>query len=306
MAAMPAVGVKLNAPIRELTWDGIREVALAAEAGPFDSLWTEDHHFGPREWTGRGGDAWDSWTTLAALAAVTSRVRLGTIVASLNFTSPLLLARKAATVHHISGGRLILGVGAGSMRAEYPKLGVPHDHPVSRFQEAFEVVRRLLAGERFTFSGDYWELDDTWLAGAPEPDQQPEIMLGSNGPRMLRHALPRVDGWNVHWGDDDFYNDPVRFATLNARIDRACEEAGRDPGSVWRSCEIYVQMTGAHGLPLDVPDDFPIARGRQAVSDLLGRLAEAGADRVQVLVDPQTPRAVEELAAAVDGAGSTG
>jgi alkanesulfonate monooxygenase SsuD/methylene tetrahydromethanopterin reductase-like flavin-dependent oxidoreductase (luciferase family) len=300
----PKVGIKLNAPIRQVRWADIRDMALAAEQAGFDSLWSEDHQFGPRTYraasrTRVGGDPWEVWSVLAALAAITKRVRLGPIVASTNFYSPLLLARKAAAVQEFSGGRLVFGVGAGSLPAEYPKAGLPIDRPVSRFEESFEVVRRLFAGERFSYDGTYVQLSDTWLSTMPE--QPIEWMVGSLGPRMLRITLPHVDGWNTHWGDHEFWNQPGRLRQLNGWFDERCSEAGRDPSTIWRSAEVYVQVDGAHGLPVDLPDDFVPVRGdAAALAEQLAAFGEAGADLVQVLVDPQTPVAVEQLARAVE------
>ncbi|MDX1658372.1 MAG: LLM class flavin-dependent oxidoreductase [Nitriliruptorales bacterium] len=289
MSEPASVGVKVNAPLTELRWSGIRDMALAAEVSGLDSLWSEDHHFGPPD----GGDPWDVWSVLAALAAATERLRLGPIVASLNFSSPLLFARRVAAVQEISGGRLVCGIGAGSLPAEYPKAGLPIDHPVSRFEEAFEIVRRLLGGERFDYQGEYWQLEDTWLSTPPE--EPVEWMLGSTGPRMLGIALPHVEGWNAHWGS--FRNAVAGFRDLSEQVDEACEAHGRDPADLWRSAEIYVQLDGAIGLPIDLPDDFPVPRGEGEIGVVLSQLADAGADLVQVLVDPQTPEAVERLGA---------
>jgi alkanesulfonate monooxygenase SsuD/methylene tetrahydromethanopterin reductase-like flavin-dependent oxidoreductase (luciferase family) len=292
------VGVKVNAPITDIRWSQLRDMARAADQSGLDSVWSEDHQFGPRlfSWGRGGGDPWEAWSVLAAIAAVTERVRLGTIVASLNMTGPVMFARKAAAVQEISGGRLVAGIGAGSLAVEYAKIGQPIDHPVSRFEEAFEIIRRLFAGERFSFHGTYHRLEDTWLATVPETP--PEWMLGSDGPRMLELALPHVDGWNVHWSQmAEFGNRPQRFAATNRRIDEACEAIGRAPDSLWRSVEVYVQAPGARGLPVTLPEDFPIW-GIDELSERLDELAALGAHLVQVLIDPQTPDAVEAVASA--------
>jgi alkanesulfonate monooxygenase SsuD/methylene tetrahydromethanopterin reductase-like flavin-dependent oxidoreductase (luciferase family) len=289
------VGVKLNAPITDLPWSQVRAMALAADQLGFDSIWSEDHQFGPP----RGGDPWEVWTTLAALAEVTERVRLGPIVASTNFYSPLVLARKAATVQAISGGRLVFGVGAGSLPAEYPKAGLPFDHPVSRFEEAFEVMRRLFAGERFSYEGRYHRLEDTWLATVP--DQPIEWMVGSQGRRMLGITLPHVQGWNTHWSEEGCWNRPEGFAHHNEAVTARCLELGLDPSSIWRSVEVYVAVEGARGLPVDLPPEFRAIEGDAAhIAEQLAAFGEAGADLVQVLVDPQTPAGLEQLARAVE------
>jgi alkanesulfonate monooxygenase SsuD/methylene tetrahydromethanopterin reductase-like flavin-dependent oxidoreductase (luciferase family) len=312
------VGLKLNAPIGPVSWTAIREMASTAEEGGLDSLWSEDHHFEPF------GGPWDVWTVLAALAASTSRVELAPIVASTNYyPSPVILARKAATVDEISGGRLILGLGAGSGAFEYPRLGLPFDHPVSRFEEAFEIIRRLLAGERFDYEGRFHRLEDAWLSpvhrlrslGFDEERMQPTrwldddwetqptvpleipIMAGTLGPRMLGIMLPHSSGWNVHWGDEPFMNNPENLPGLHEWLDERCREAGRDPASVWRSAEVYVPFDGARGLPVPVPDELaPLPPD----AETLHRLEAVGVDHAIVLADPQTPEAVEELCRMVE------
>ncbi|HUG48360.1 MAG TPA: LLM class flavin-dependent oxidoreductase [Candidatus Limnocylindria bacterium] len=290
----PAVGIKLNAPIVDVRWSDIRDMARVADDGPFHSLWSEDHQFGPR----RGGDPWEVWSVLSALAAVTRRVYLGPIVASTNFHSPLILARKAAAVQEVSAGRLIFGLGAGSLPAEYPKAGLPFDHPVSRFEESFAVMRRLFAGERFSFEGSYYRLEDTWLANVSE--NPIEWMVGSLGPRMLGITLPHVQGWNVHWGDEPFFNRPAGYRQLSDRFTELCQGLGFEPDRYWRSAEIYVKVAGAHGLPVDLPPEFESIGGdAAAIAESLDAFAEEGVDLLQVLVDPQTAAAVEALAEAV-------
>jgi len=289
------VGIKLNAPIREVRWGAIRDMATAAEEAGFDSLWTEDHQFGPRD----GGDPWEAWSVLSALAAVTRRVDLGPIVASTNFHSPVILARKAAAVQEISGGRLIFGIGAGSAPEEYPMVGLPGDHAVSRFEESYAIMRRLFAGERFDYHGEHHTLAETWLSTVPE--QPMRWMVGSLRPRMLGVTLPTVDGWNTHWSGPDFENRAEGFRRLNAMIDERCAEVGREPSEVWRSAEVYVAVDGAHGLPLEMPDTFRVIRG--SADDIAQELAafdEAGADLLQILIDPQSSAAVEQLAEAVE------
>jgi alkanesulfonate monooxygenase SsuD/methylene tetrahydromethanopterin reductase-like flavin-dependent oxidoreductase (luciferase family) len=311
------VGVKVNAPIGPVHWSTIRDMATAAEEGGLDSVWSEDHHFEPF------GGPWDVWTVLSAIAAVTSRVSLAPIVASTNYyPSPVILARKAATVDEISGGRLILGLGAGSGAWEYPRLGLPFDHPVSRFDEAFEIIRRLFAGERFDYEGKFHRLEDTWLSPvhrlrstgfdpsriqptswldddwetAPTEPLDIPIVAGTLGPRMLRIMLPHASGWNVHWGDEPFRNDPGRLPDLFDWLDQQCAEVGRDPRDVWRSAEVYMQFDDAVGLPIVTP---PALKPLPADVDTLHRLEASGVDHVIVLADPQTPASVERLAALV-------
>ena len=304
------VGVKVNAPLGPVTWPQTRDMAAAADAGGLDSVWSEDHHFEPF------GGPHDLWTTLAALAAITERVQLAPIVASTNYyPSPVILARKAAAIHEISGGRLILGLGAGSGDFEYAKLGLPFDRPVSRFAEAFEILRRLLAGERFSYEGEFHTLEDTWLSPVhrPAPREssswldsdwatQPTapldipIMAGSLGPRMLGITLPHASGWNVHWTDRPFWNHPEQFPDVAAHIATHAAAAGRKPDELWASAEVWAQTEEAQGLPMRAPDDLtPLPLSIET----LRRCDAAGIDHLIVLIDPQTPTAVERLAATV-------
>ena len=308
------VGVKVNAPIGPVRWTTVRDMALIAEQSGLDSVWSEDHHFEPY------GGPWDVWSFLAALAAVTSRVKLAPIVASTSYyPSPVILARKAAAVHEISGGRLILGLGAGSGDFEYPKLGLPFDHSVSRFEEAFEIIRRLLAGERFDFDGRFHRLDDTWLSPIHRHDEGPTreepygwldlewaaeptrpldipLMAGTLGPRMLSIMLPYVSGWNVHWSDRPFWNNPESFPGVAGQIGAASDATDLSFANLWSSAEIWMQFDAARGLPVPVPEDL---RPLPASPETLHRCAEAGIDHLIVLTDPQTPQAIESLATIV-------
>src|SRR6185369_6381980 len=140
----------------------------------FDSIWVGDHllYDGPE----RG--PWEAWTLLSALAAVTERVTLGPLVACAGFHPPGVLAKMAASVDEVSGGRLVLGLGAGWNDPEFHAFGLPTDHRVSRFAEAFAIVRGLLAGERVTLHGTYWQADDAVLL--PAPARRVPLMVGSN------------------------------------------------------------------------------------------------------------------------------
>ena len=188
------VGVQLPEVERDVRWPEYLAMAQAAEEVGFDSIWLGDHLL----YRGDGREErgpWEAWTLLAALAAVTDRVRLGPLVACASFHPPGLIAKMAATVDEISGGRFVLGLGSGSVEIEHTIFGLPVERRVSRFAESFEIVRRLLAGERVTFEGRYWSADDAVLL--PEPARRVPLMAGSTGPRMLGITLPHVDWWNT-------------------------------------------------------------------------------------------------------------
>src|SRR5438876_6988892 len=156
------VGVQLPEVEREVRWPEVAAMARSAEEAGFDSIWLGDHLLYRGDGRAERGP-WDVWTQLAALAATTERVRLGPLVACTAFHPPGLLARMAASVDEVSGGRLVLGIGAGWNETEFRAFGIPYDRRVSRFEEAFEIVRRLLAGERLTFSGRFYAVEDALL-----------------------------------------------------------------------------------------------------------------------------------------------
>ena len=266
-------------------------MARAAEAVGFDSIWVGDHLLyrgeGERE---RG--PWDAWTLLGALAAGTQRVRLGPLVACTAFHPPGLIARMAAALAEVSGGRFVLGLGAGWNEEEFRAFGIPFDHRVSRFEESFTIIRRLLAGERVTLDGTYCQAEDAVLL--PAPPAPPPMMIGSNGPRMLGIALPHVHMWNTWY--EDFGNTPEGFAALNERISAAARDAGRDPSEIERSACVYVALDDSedeHGREPEVP---PLEGPPRRIASSLRELAEAGADEAILVVSPITERSIRELA----------
>jgi len=286
------VGIQLPEVEREVRWPEVVAIARAAEEGGFDSIWLGDHLLY------RGGGRpergpWDVWTQLAALAAATERVRLGPLVACTAFHPPGILARMAASVDDVSGGRLVLGIGAGWNEAEFRAFGVPFDHHVSRFEEAFEIVRRLLAGERVTFSGRFSTVEGAVLL--PPPARRIPLMIGANRPRMLSIALPHVDAWNTWW--DELGNDPTRFAELNAGTDAAAELVGRDPREVERSACLLVAVDPSSQERQPNPDAPAVPL--EELGAALETLAEGGADEVILVASPITEASVRELADAL-------
>jgi alkanesulfonate monooxygenase SsuD/methylene tetrahydromethanopterin reductase-like flavin-dependent oxidoreductase (luciferase family) len=141
---------------RDVRWPEYAAMAAAAEEVGFDSIWVGDHMLYRADDRPERGP-WDAWSVLAALAAVTRRVQLGPLVACTGFHPPGVIARMAAAVDEISGGRFVLGLGCGWNAGEFAAFGIPYDHRVARFEEAFAIVRGLLAGERVTFEGRYWQ-----------------------------------------------------------------------------------------------------------------------------------------------------
>jgi probable F420-dependent oxidoreductase len=277
------IGIQLPEVERDVRWPEYVAMARAAEECGFDSIWLGDHllYDAPE----RG--PWEAWTLLAALAAVTERVKLGPLVACAGFRPPAVLAKMAATVDEVSGGRLVLGIGAGWNEREFAAYGIPFDRRVSRFEEAFAIVRGLLAGERVTLHGSFHSAEDAVLL--PRPARQVPLMIGSNGPRMLAAALPHVSSWNTWYVD--YGNTAEGFAALNARISEAAERVGRDPAEIERSACAHVVLDPANPeRTLEVP---PIAGADVAAR--VRELGEAGADEVIIVAGPITERSIRAL-----------
>jgi probable F420-dependent oxidoreductase len=282
------VGVQLPEVEREVRWPELRRLALAAEAAGFDSVWVGDHLLYRGDGRPERGP-WDCWTTLAGLAVATERVRLGPLVACTAFREPGLLARAAAAVDELSGGRLVVALGAGWNRVEFDAFGLPFDRRVARFAEAFEIVRRLLAGERVAFEGAFHRVADAVLL--PPPARTPPLMVGANGPRMLELTLPHVDVWNTWF--TPYGNRADGFARLNAGVDEACERLGRDPRAVERSACVLVRVGAGRGERPDDPEAPHLpAAGLRAELD---GLAQAGADEAILVLDPIDEASIRTL-----------
>ena len=277
------VGVQVPEVERFVPWSEYVEIATAAEDAGLDSLWVGDHLlYELEDGTTRG--PWECWTLLSALAAVTERVQLGPLVASTGFHEPAMLAKLATTVDAVSGGRLILGLGAGWNEREYRAYGLAFDRRVSRFEEAFTVIRTLLRSGRIDFEGSYYRLEDMVLDPPPRPDLP--ILIGSSGRRMLSITAPYVDAWNIWFAD--YGNEPARLGPWLDRLRAAERDAGRRPGEIERTVAVLVQL-GAE--PTRRNSLNPIG-GLAALHDTLDQLADLGVGHVQLVLDPITVASV--------------
>ena len=289
------VGVQLPEVEREVRWPELLAMARRAEDVGFDSLWVGDHLL-YRTPDGAKGP-WEAWSMLAALAASTSRVELGPLVAATSFHAPAMLAKKAATVDEISGGRLILGLGAGWNETEYRAFGFPYDHRVSRFEEAFTIIRTLLREGAIDFVGRYFEARDCELVPRGPRPGGPPLMVGSIGERMLAITAPHVDAWNgwYSW----YGNRPDGLAPLMARVDAAAAAAGRSPGEITRTAAVLVRLTGGRGRLQGVasePAPEPIEGSPEAIAEALRSFAPAGIGHLQLVLDPISETSIAQMA----------
>ena len=296
------VGVQLPEVEWVTRWPQVREMARAVEEIGLDSIWVGDHLLYRDDGLPPRGP-WEAWTSLAAIAAVTERVQIGPLVAATSFHNPAILAKKAATVDEISGGRLILGLGAGWNEAEYQAYGFPFDHRVSRFEEAFTIIRTLLADGRIDFHGTYFDLGDCQLlprGPRHEHGEGPPLLVGSIGERMLRITLPWVQAWNAwySWFDNSVEGHrPMRDA-----VDAACVAAGRDPAEVERTLALLVGFPGRKGRSigdLKKPDVEPIPSDPATLAATLGDFAAEGVGHVQLVLCPINVDTIRALAPVV-------
>jgi alkanesulfonate monooxygenase SsuD/methylene tetrahydromethanopterin reductase-like flavin-dependent oxidoreductase (luciferase family) len=283
VTALPlSVGVQLPEVEREVRGTELLAMARAAEGCGFDSIWVGDHMLYRGDGRPERGP-WDAWTLLAALAASTERVRLGPLVASTAFHPPGLIARMAATIDELSGGRFVLGLGAGWNETEFRSFGIPFDRLVSRFEESFEIIRRLLAGERVSFEGRFQRVDDAVLM--PRPARPVPMMVGTSGPRMLEITLPHVGTWNAWYSW--YGNTAAGFAALGAGVATA----------VRRSACVLVAVDGGAGeRPLEA-EAPPVAP--EGLAAHLRDLAGAGADEAILVLDPITEESIRTVATAL-------
>jgi probable F420-dependent oxidoreductase len=274
-------------------WPAIRSFARAVEARGLDSVWMFDHFF-YRPDTGPIEGQHEAWTIVSAVAAATERVEIGTLVLCSSFRSPTLVAKMAATADDVSGGRLILGLGAGWHDAEYDAFGFPRDRRVDRFEETLEIVGPLLRGETVTFDGRYDRARDAVLL--PAPTRRIPILVAAFGPRMLRLTARHADAWNTAWfgAPDD------RLAERLRALDAALETEGRDPATLARTVGMNVVDLDQDADAGDDDDDDRSFRG--SIDELARAIDDyeaLGIEHLIVLLQPMTETSLERLAAAL-------
>jgi probable F420-dependent oxidoreductase len=245
------------------------EEVRTAEANGWYGVWLADHYMPDTGDTRPArGDRYECWSLLPALAAVTERIRVGTLVSPTSVHHPALLAKRAATIDRLSGGRMVLGLGAGWQINEHHAYGIDLEPPgkrVSRFEEAIGIVRSMLAEDFTTFRGEFYTI--TEAPCDPKPVQSPlPLLVGTRGPRMLRIAARHADEWNT-WSAPD-------LAGRRAALQEACDKVGRAPATVWTSVNALVEL-GSRTPP---PGRPTIGGTAQQVIDQIGQHADLGFD----------------------------
>ena len=268
-------------------WGDLRAMARTAEAVGFDAVWVSDH-VGFGDPAGAWSGAWESWTLLSALAAVTRRVRLGSYVLCAPFRQPAILAKQAETLDEVSDGRLVLGLGAGWNEAEFTSSGIPFADRFGRFEDTLRIVAAMLREGRSSHEGATVTTRSARAMSAARTPSRVEIMAGAGGPRLLRLTAELADHWNGGLRSVD------EVPGLLARVDAACLAAGREPATLRRSVEVLVRVLPD---PTDGPAEERELRGTPAeLAERLLAYAALGIDELQVQLRPNRLEAVEAFA----------
>jgi probable F420-dependent oxidoreductase len=267
-------------------WADLAAMAREAEAVGFDSIWITDHFIHRTETETRG--PWEGWSLLAALAAVTERVEIGPLVMCTGFRNPALLAKMADTVEEISGGRLILGIGAGWNEPEYRSFGYPFDHRVSRFEEALIIIAGLLRDGQIDFDGVFYQARDCELRPRGPRPNGPPILIGTTGKRMLELTARHADQWNVWFSETN--NKAENIAGLRERVDAACLSVGRDPATLDRTAAMIVEVGPHAPSTMSSP---PLTGTPAELAAGLKAYADAGISHLQVWLEPNTLSGIE-------------
>jgi probable F420-dependent oxidoreductase len=270
-------------------WKNVRAMAEAADQNGLDAVWLADH-FIYQAPDGKVFGMHEAWTLLSAVAAVTTRVELGNLVLCASFRDPGLTAKMAATLDEVSGGRLVLGVGAGWHDPEYEAFGLPTDHRVGRFEEWLEIVARLVRGETVTFDGTYHHVRNAVLDPAP-PHRIP-ILVAGHRPRMMRLTAEWADAWNTAWYGAASEKVEDRLGTLRDAV----KAAGKPEGAVAATVGIVVRDVDQPAVP--EPEERAIEGTVQELAEAFTAYQKLGIDQLIVSPEPMTPRSVERLAEA--------
>lgn len=280
-------------PSPQRDWDEVLSLARWVDSGQWHCLWYADHFMpNSNDDTPQSGDVSECWATIAAIAASTTRVRVGSLVSPTTFRHPVVLANTAATIDRISAGRLTLGVGAGWQVNEHRAYGVDLLEPASRvdrFEEALLIIRSLLDEDRTTFSGRLFELRDAPCE--PKPVQRPlPLLVGTGGRRMTEITARHAQAWNT-WGTPEVAAPRIRA------LREACERIGRDPDEIHCSVQSLVffadDESAVKAVSAAAPTDRSIVGDDERVAETIARYVDLGFDEVIVpdFVLGPTPRA---------------
>jgi alkanesulfonate monooxygenase SsuD/methylene tetrahydromethanopterin reductase-like flavin-dependent oxidoreductase (luciferase family) len=271
---------------RTPTFHDLRGMAQVAEQIGLDSLWLADHLL--YRFPGQDESApWEALTMLSALAAVTTRITLGTLVACTSFRPPAMLAKMADALDDVSGGRFILGLGAGWHRPEYEAFGYPFDHLASRFDEALQIIVPLLREGHVDFQGQYYQVHNCVLRPRGPSPTGPRILIGAHRPRMMQLVAQYADAWNTAW-----HTDTAIVKERYEPLAQACAALGRDPATIEITVgtEVRLQPREDDGSP-----DRAISGSSEEIARRLQDFTSVGTSHLIVALDSVTPASIEQL-----------
>ena len=285
---------------RPPSYADLRALTRQAEGAGFDSVWVADHllyRFPDKDDNDklRSTGVWECWTILSALAEATSRVELGMLVMCVPFRHPAVLAKMATTLDEVSGGRVILGLGAGWHKPEFDAFGAPFDHLASRFDEALRIITSLLREGAVDFAGEYYVAKEAeMLPRGPRPGGPP-VLVAAFGPRMLELTARHADAWNTAW-----LGKPTLFNERRAELEAACAKVGRDPSTITQTVGVSVAFDDRDKLPEPLRDpDKTLIGSTEEVAAGLKAYADLGVDHVICANFPENPAWLEHLSAAL-------
>ncbi len=271
-------------------WTEIRELALRAEEIGFGTVWIPDELL----WRPADGDTrgwWESVAMAGAVAASTSRVKVGTWILSALHRNPGITAKAVETLDEISGGRFVFGLGSGHAGRQAHAFGLPEDHVIGRFAEAAEIIVPLLRQGRADYEGAFHAARDLeHRPVGPRPGRIP-IMIGAKGPRMLNLAALHADTWS--WYVEE-RSDLAEFGPRLAAFEAACVAVDRDPGTVGKSAGIIVEPTEVTGAADALA--VPLRGSAEEIADGLRAFRAGGFTQVEVLLWPRTLAALDAMA----------
>ncbi len=285
------------------SWVSISERATVAEAAGFDMFVFEDGLLYRSEETTDG--VWESVSIAAAVAATTSRINLGPSVVNSSYRSPPMMAKIADTIDEISGGRFVLGIGAGDTTdSDHEAFGIPTDRRYSRFAEAIQIIHGLLKNGAIDFEGEFYTAKQAELVLRGPRPEGPPINIAAGGPKMMQLVARYADAWNWWSGYETLDQISGRLGPIIELLEQACHAEDRDPSTLGRTFDLFTVVPegfSAQGVKIEGFDmKQPLTGTSDEIADYILSIGEVGFEEVRCDVFPKTAAAVEAMQSVVE------
>lgn len=277
---------------RALSWSEIKETVQEVEGLGFDSIWVYDHLLYRNKSKTTG--IWEGWSMLSAMAAITQKVELGTLVSCNSFRNPALLAKMAHTVDEISGGRLILGIGAGWNQPEYEAFGFPFNHRASRFEEAIQIIHPLIKTGKVDFSGKFYQAINCEITPTSPRIEGIPLLISAFGPKMMKVAAQYADMWNVC-----YMSFPRSSKKLTRSFRHACQEMGREFETIKKTYTIHLAFPDLLGWNKDKKRGS-LSGSAEELAIIIKEYEDLGSEHLMFHLSPSTQEAYRRLEQAVE------